>query len=372
MKNLNLLIKPSSSLCNMDCSYCFYNTIAEEREHGSFGMMSLSTLENIVKRAFDYVEEGSINFAFQGGEPTLAGLDFYKEFIKFQKKYNINNIEVHNAFQTNGLLIDEKWAKFLKKNNFLVGLSLDGTKELHNLRRKDRKERETFSRVLKAKKYLDEHEVAFNVLSVIDREGGLHAKETYEFLKRENIRYMQFIPCLDPLKSKKDFSNYSLTPRIYTKFLKELFDLWYEDYMKKEVFSIRYFEDILAIILGVSGLSCDMYGHCSIQNVVEADGSVYPCDFYVYEEWNLGNLNTKDFKEIHSSPRCQSFISTSLTRDPKCSQCEWKRLCRGGCRRHRENETNLNKFCETYKEFYQYSIERFIKIANMIKKGTGL
>lgn len=366
MRNVSVLIKPSSSLCNMTCSYCFYNTIAEEREIASYGFMELSTLENIVKKTFEFSEGGSCTFAFQGGEPTLSGLDFFEKFIEFQKIYN-NGSQINNVIQTNGIVIDEKWAIFFKENNFLVGLSLDGPKKIHDARRRKKNNKGSFNSVMKAKKIMDKHNIEYNVLSVVDTLLAINVKEVYTFFKKENINYTQYIPCLDPLMSGNLVEKTHLSAKTYGTFLKKLFDLWYKDLIKGKYISIRYFDNLINIILGRGGEACDMKGHCSIQNVIEADGSIYPCDFYVYDQWNLGNINTEDLEDIIVSNKARDFLSGSLKISNKCKLCKWQNICRGGCRRNRENPENLNGLCEAYYEFFEYTASRLIEVAAKIK-----
>ena len=366
MKNISVLIKPASSLCNIECSYCFYNTIAEEREIASYGFMELSTLENIVKKAFEFSEGGSCTFAFQGGEPTLIGLDFFKKFIEFQNKYKDNSF-INNVIQTNGILIDDEWAAFLKENKFLVGLSLDGPQKVHDARRKGKDNKGTFHSVMKAKRIMDRYKVEYNVLSVVDTTLARNVKEVYEFFKKEKIAYTQYIACLDPLMSENPMDKTNLSPKTYATFLKKLFDLWYKDFMKGKYVSIRYFDNLINIILGRTDEACDMKGHCSIQNVIEADGSIYPCDFYVYDRWNLGNINDNTFEDIIGSDKAREFLSGSLAVADKCNLCKWKHICRGGCRRNRENPENLNTLCEAYDDFFEYTASRLMEVAMKIK-----
>ncbi|MGL6153597.1 MAG: anaerobic sulfatase maturase [Cetobacterium sp.] len=365
MRGLSILIKPSSSLCNIRCKYCFYEDLSEEREIKSYGFMEIETLEIIVKKAFEYVKNGVCNFVFQGGEPTLIGLEFYKELIKFQKKYNIEKATINNSIQTNGMLLDEKWASFFKENNFLVGLSLDGNEIVHNKRRIDPNGIGTFERVLKSKKILDEYNVEYNVLSVLDNELGKNIEAVYEFFKKEDIRFQQYIPCLDSINDKKIICK-NLDNDIYLQSMKKLFDLWYADIMKNNIFSIRYFENILMIILTGRAESCDMMGHCSIQNVIESDGGIYPCDFYVSDQWKLGNIKSDNFQDIFNKKLSEDFYRESLNIPEECKECKWYKICRNGCKRYR-NLDGKYKYCNEVKEFFEYSIDRFYKLASFIQ-----
>lgn len=362
MPNINFLIKPASSKCNVNCNYCFYNDISNNRDVFDYGMMTIDTAENLIKKASDFAKTGHVSFGFQGGEPTLIGLEFYKTFIELVKKHFENNDKIHYSLQTNGLLIDEHWAQLFKDNNFLIGLSIDGTKEVHNLNRTDHKGDGTYKRVNKAAELLSKYGVDYNILTVINKVVTRKISSIYKEYRRKGYTYLQFIPCLDPLGKKRGLENFSLKPEDYTKFLMNLFDLWYEDISKDQLVSIRFFDNILGMYLGVQPESCDMVGRCSIQQVVEADGSVYPCDFYVLDDLNIGNINTDELTSMHKNPAAINFVEESLKLNDKCKTCEWMQLCKGGCKRSRDDD-NLNYYCESFKEFYAYSRDRFYKLA---------
>ena len=166
MYPLNLLIKPASGYCNFKCKYCFYDDVAQNREVESYGFMSTKTLEEIVKKALKFAK-GECTFTFQGGEPTLVGLDFYKDLIKFQKKYNKKGLKIHNTIQTNGFLIDKEWAKFLHNNNFLVGISLDGTKEINDANRINANKEGTYNNILETIELFNKYKVEYNILTVV-------------------------------------------------------------------------------------------------------------------------------------------------------------------------------------------------------------
>lgn len=363
---LSILIKPASGNCNMECEYCFYESTKEFRKENSDKRMSLETLENIVKKAFDFDKEG-IAFAFQGGEPTLVGLDFYKEFIKFKDKYNKNNISVNMSMQTNGYNIDEKWAEFFKKENFLVGLSIDGPRYIHNKYRTLKDGKGTFDDILKAKKILDEKGVQYNVLTVINSGNYFKAKDIYNFYKKNKIFFVQFIPCLDSGFEQTGNHSFSLKPSMYEMFLKEFFDLWYEDYKRGSAISVRLFENICAMMLGMMPESCEFMGKCSIQNVIESDGSIYPCDFYVTQQNELGNINEIEFEDIPKSKPAIRFVETESPLN-KCKTCKYGILCKGGCKRYRDISTQEYYYCNTFINFYDYTIDRFIKICKDIVK----
>ncbi len=367
MPPLNFLIKPASGSCNIRCRYCFYHDIGENRDVASYGVMSYETLETLTRKALE-AAEGSCAFGFQGGEPTLAGLDFFRKAVEFQKKYARPGLRVSNAIQTNGMAIDREWAEFLAENHFLVGLSMDGTKEIHDANRVGVKGEGTFSRVLRTAQLLTAKKVDFNILTVVTRQSAPHIGKIYSFFRRSGLRWLQFIPCLDPLGEERGSNPYSLTPEVYAKFLKDLFDLWYRDVKAGEFIYIRYFENLVGMVMGYRPESCGLSGRCVIQNVVEADGSVYPCDFYALDEWKLGNIRTDSIPEMMNGETARKFLQVPLEIPGECKACQFYGICRGGCRRDREPMQGdclpLNYFCPAYKEFFAYALPRLKEIAH--------
>ncbi len=336
--------------------------------------MNLELLELIVKKALDFAD-GECNFAFQGGEPTLAGLDFYKKLVEFEKKYNIKKVKINNAIQTNGILIDGNWAEFLASNNFLVGLSLDGTKDINDDLRQDVQDRGTFSRIMNAAELFNRYKVEYNILFVVSSSVARHVRSIYSFFSKKNFRYLQFIPCIEPLNEKPGGYNFSLTPDMFAIFLKTLFDLWYEDIRKGNYISIRYFDNLIDILAGQQPEICGMSGNCSCQIIVESNGGVYPCDFYVIDEWYLGNIKDKGFEELKYCENGKRFVEASKPIDPECLECKWMNLCKGGCRRYREPFTEglpqLNYYCQSYKEFFEYAAPRLQYIESIFRGVTA-
>ena len=363
---ISLLIKPASSSCNIGCKYCFYKSTCKEKEEESHGIMSLDILEKIIKKAYQDAENYCA-FSFQGGEPTLVGISFFEKVIEFEKKYNKKGIKTMNSIQTNGILIDEDWAKFFVENNFLVGLSIDGPKELHDLNRVDYDNKGTFDRVMNAKKLFDKYNVEYNVLSVITSATVEKTNDLYKFYKENNIDFVQLIPCLDEGFNQKN-ENSSLKQSEYAKILKDIFDIWYEDYKKGEQVSIRLFENICAVILGYEAESCEMRGYCSVQNVIEANGDIYPCDFYVSDDKRIGNIKDIRFKNVMKQKKAISFVKERLVVNEKCKTCKYGVLCKGGCKRYRVEGSTEYYFCDTFTDFYDYTVERFIKVCQDIKQ----
>lgn len=373
MPPLSVMIKPASSICNLRCRYCFYHSIADSRNTGSYGIMNEKVLKTIVSKALGFAD-GQCTFAFQGGEPTMAGLDFFKKLIQLEKKCNTKNIQINNAIQTNGIMIDSEWSRFLSENEFLVGISLDGPKNIHDANRIDPAGKGTFNRVMKTIALFDKHDVQYNILTVVNAFTARHITKIYNFFKKQGFNYQQYIPCLDPLDEQPGKQDYSLTPERYAYFLKTLFDLWYDDITSGNMVSIRYFDNLTGMLMGYPPEACGMSGVCNCQFVLEADGGVYPCDFYVLDEWYLGNIIENGFEELRTGKTGKKFVEVSKHVDPACRECKWAQICRGGCRRNREpfrdNKPSLNYYCSSYREFFDYSASRLQKLAAMMSQRS--
>ena len=367
MKALSLLIKPVSGSCNLRCKYCFYVDVAHSRSVVNYGAMNLETLERLVKSVFSEVTD-ICSMGFQGGEPTLAGLDFFKALIVLEKKYNQNGVKVAYSIQTNGLLLDDEWAKFFAENKFLVGLSIDAGKSVHDDMRVDEKGKGTHTRCLQAARLLEKNKVDFNILSVVSKGLAAHPDKVWKFYKQQNFRHIQFIPCLDNFNECESHP-YSLNAQMYGKFLCRIFDLWYEALARNEYISIRAFDNYIHMLSCFPPESCALSGICSVYGLVEASGDVYPCDFYAVDRYLLGNINTHRFEEMLSGERAKEFIAPSLEADSSCKDCEYFFICRGGCRRDRESsvaeELTVNRLCQSYKMFFSYALPRMMGIAKV-------
>lgn len=291
MRNVNLLIKPASSLCNLRCRYCFYADEAKNRACPSMGIMREETVELLLREAYRCVEErGAVSFAFQGGEPTLAGLDFFRRFVERARALRPPRVEISFSIQTNGTLLDEEWAAFFRQEDFLVGISLDGFPEAHNSHRVDAEGKGTWNRAVRNLALLKKHRVKVNALCVVTGQCARSPQQAYQNLKKLGFDFLQFIACLDPIGEARGGQPWSLEPEAYGRFLCRLFDLWYRDWESGQYHSIRLFDDQIRLLLGDSGSTCATCGQCGAYFVVEGDGSVYPCDFFALDEWRLGVL----------------------------------------------------------------------------------
>lgn len=369
MPPVTMLIKPASGSCNLRCGYCFYHDETARRETACFGLMSPQTLENVVRKAMGEAE-GFCTFTFQGGEPMLAGLEFFRTYIALTRKYARPGLQVSHAIQTNGTLIDGDWARFFAENHFLVGLSLDGPAQIHDRLRMDAGGNGSFDLVWRAKGLLEESQVDFNVLTVVTKESARRVDRIYKFFVESGLWFQQYIPCLAPLDGEGK-GEHALSAEEYGGFLCRLFDLWYADFIKGRKIYIRYFENLAGMLMGFPPENCGMCGHCVNQYVVEADGGVYPCDFYVLDEYRLGNLNQDGFQRLNRRERETGFIAASMEREPECVQCPYYALCRGGCRRDRQRADmkTLGKscYCEAYRRFFPYAVPRLRQLVRMVR-----
>lgn len=368
MRERNFLIKPVSGLCNMKCEYCFYTDEMDNRKQASYGMMQDDVMEQVIKKTLAATEK-TCTFLFQGGEPMLAGRAFYEKWLAYEKKYNQNKITISHALQTNGALVDADWCRFWAENEFLIGLSLDGVKATHDAYRKDRQGNGTYLQTLAAAEQMQSAGINFNVLTVVHQKTARKIQRIYEAYQRRGFAWQQYIACLDPLYEPPGSKAYSLSPEVYGQFLIDLFRLWRLDLENGRQPYIRQFENYTGILLGYEPESCEQKGICSFQNVIEADGSVYPCDFYVLDAYKLGNLCTQDFEMIEQRQKESNFISRCVVPDDACISCEYYYLCRGGCCRHRMTPAGTygrNCFCQSYQMFFRACLPEMERIAKQL------
>lgn len=349
---LSVLIKPASSMCNMKCRYCFYHDLADNRKIKNYGFMQETVVDQIVKRIFEVDNLQTVNIAFQGGEPTLIGIAYYEYFIKQINKCNVDNITINYAIQTNGTKIDEQFIDLFKKHNFLVGISLDGMAKAHDAMRIYNNGAKTYNDVIATVKQLKSNKITYNVLTVVNHSNIADAKKLYAFYIKHGIEYVQLIPVLDNIDNKS--ASYSITTSQLLAFYNELFDLWYQNINHPSVVNIRFFTDIFSRIKNDTTSSCALQGYCSMQNIIEADGSIYPCDFYVGDQYLVGNVFDIGFKTAFSSTIVTEFIKSSLDKPKKCYECPYFDLCRGGCKR------DLKMNCDFYYQFYKRNIDKIL------------
>ncbi|MBO0477782.1 SPASM domain-containing protein [Vagococcus sp. DIV0080] len=332
MKHISVLIKPASSLCNIKCRYCFYNDISSIREVKSYGKMTKEVGMKMIDQIYVDLEDGDqLKLTFQGGEPTLAGLSFYQSLIAYIKSQP-KAVDVSFGIQTNGMVINEKWCDLFKENNFLVGLSMDGPAIFHDEGRVDWKQRGTYQRVKKTKELFDEYGITYNILTVLTNQVAKEPEKIMAFIKDENIQYIQFIPCLDSFSESHEHS-YALTPELFAYFYQKMYQLWLDELHNKNYISIKLFDDLFHLLVNRQVSSCGINGKCQSQYVIEGDGSVYPCDFYVTDAYCLGNITEQSLKELFSQPINMTFMCEGRQVKKQCMSCPFSQLCGGGCKR---------------------------------------
>ncbi len=367
---IQVMIKPAGSLCNLRCRYCFYADEAGKREIKCHGIMTEQTLERIVSKTLAEAKERCF-FLFQGGEPTLAGLDFFRKAVELGKRYRNGSCKVEYALQTNATLLDDAWCEFFAENHFLIGVSLDGTKAIHDANRIDADGNGTYERVLEGIRLLEKHKVECNILTVLTGSCARNFRKVYQLFQNNGWLYQQYIPCLDPLGEERGGHPWSLTPKRYAGYLRTAFDCWYRDALSGNKKYNRYFDNLLLMLDGRHPEACGMSGHCAIQYAVEADGSAYPCDFYMLDEYRLGNLNTDSFDSLDRRREELRFLEAGRTMHPDCASCKWRGLCRGGCRRDRdyfERGMGKNYYCDAYREFFPYAWPRLQRLYRKLRE----
>lgn len=355
--SLYIMIKPASSACNLKCDYCFYTSLSENREKSDKGFMSETTAKNIIKSALKY-DSDYINFIFQGGEPMLIGLDFYRTFISIVDELNKRDTPVDYCLQTNGTLLDDEWCNFLLENEFFLGVSLDGNEELNSYRHYA-DGTNAFADTMRGIELLKQYEIPFNILSVLTKRTANNFRKTYRFFKENDMHFLQYTPCLKPFGSED--TEYSMSVSDYADYLNRAFSIYYNDTFKGYEISIRQFDNYCLLMAGEPAEQCGMNGYCCGQIVIEGDGSVYPCDFYCTDEWYIGNINESCIAELIESEKFIDFVSKADNPKEECISCRHRPLCRyEGCRRNRE----AYNYCEAYKKFFS---ENNYKLSNMLE-----
>ncbi len=330
MGSISVMVKPASSACNLRCRYCFYADVAASREAAVHGMMTAGTSALLAQRLAEAVGySGDASVSFQGGEPTLAGLDWFRAFADEMGRYP--GVTVHWSLQTNGTLLDERWCAFLAERDFLVGISLDGPRSNTDRVRLDAAGDGTYARAMRGIELLDRAGVEFNVLTVVTRQLAQKPRQLMQFYLQQDLADVQLIPCLPPLDGTDD--GMCLRPRDYRSFYLGFFRAWRKAYEGGRLIRVNLFDNLLGMLEGYAPYQCGMLGRCTMQYVVESNGDVYPCDFYCLDERRLGNLADASLHELGTSLRAQEFLGREDCRREPCATCRFARICNGGCRR---------------------------------------
>jgi len=365
----SLLIKPASALCNLDCSYCFYLDRAGDPYSDLHSRrMSEPTLERLTAGFLEYSYPNSA-FAFQGGEPTLAGPAFFEKLIALQKQHGRGGQSVSNALQTNGTLLTDRFCELFRAYNWLIGISIDGPEHIHDQYRMNKAGAGTWRKVMAGVELLKKHGVEFNALCVLSQANVEKAPEIYQFFRSLGIDYLQFIP-LSEFDAEGNPLPFTITPEQYGRFLYEIFELWWPD---RRTVRIRYFDNLAEAIGGLEAGTCTLHKSCDSYAVVEFNGDVYPCDFFVEKEWKLGNVNDDSWDAIAANQRRYEFASKKAIPHPACEVCQYQRVCQGGCPKDRHSQhgnfQDLDYFCQAYRMIFRKAVR---PLAKEVEKLTGL
>jgi len=361
-----LLIKPAGPDCNLQCTYCFYRRVNKLFPSGQIHRMKGKVLEEMVRQYLSFRFPASC-FSWQGGEPTLCGLDFFREAVRLQMKHGRGGQRVSNAFQTNGILLNKDWCSFFNQYKFLVGLSLDGPRYLHDFYRKGNS-RGSWEEVMRAARLLSDYKVEFNILAMVTRKSETKAREIFYWFLDHGFRYLQFIPCLERLPRGR-LAPFSTTAEGYGDFLCQLFDLWWEN--RDQGVSIRLFDSLLERLVYGRPTLCIFSPVCQGYVVVEHDGSVYPCDFFVRKDTRLGNLMEKPLDELFRSSAYRDFGKRKSALPDECRACQWLSFCWGGCQKDRVDGRGRTSaktfFCSSYRQLFSHAMPRLKSLAEEIQ-----
>ncbi len=374
MNTLSFLVKPVSYHCNLACQYCFYKRVSGLYP-GQITVMPFDVVSQLIQSATDS-GVGYISFCWQGGEPTLAGLDFFREIVTVQNRFKKNYQVIENSIQTNGILLNDEWCEFLSQNNFLVGISLDGPQAIHDTYRKDYGGKGTFDKVMRAIALMNEYGVQYNILTLITDANVTKAHEIYTFFRQNKFAYLQFVPCLEYDEHGNSLP-YSISGKDLGTYYCELFDAWYHDGFP--FVSIRLFQDLLMYSYGIK-TSCCWLGECNSYIVVEHNGDCYPCDFFVYPDWQLGNIRNYRLNEILENALRNKFAYMKKGIAEECKHCTIKDFCMGDCIRYRftndVQKQGTSKLCvawkmlfELYSQYEKELMDRVDKLQQSVQSG---
>lgn len=368
--NLGVMWKTVSEDCNLACDYCYYSTCGG-KPGPKINRIDSAILDKFIK---DYMEhsQGAASFAWQGGEPLLAGLEFFEEVVYRQALHAPPHTIISNSLQTNATLIHDRWAAFFKTYHFLIGVSLDGPKEIHDSRRVNAAGKGSFERVMAGIEHLRKHQVDFNVLTVIHKGNVGEAKALMAFYRENGFNFVQFIPCMDFRSQQVDQpGEYEITPQEYGDFLCEAFDEWYND--GNPQVSVRFFDNMLNVYINREAELCVHRAACPTSLVLEQNGDAFPCDFFINEQWSVGNVANSSISDMLAHPNYKRFHQMKPALPDKCRSCEWQRLCYGGCPRNRKwnpetEQADPDFFCQSYMQIYAYAHERMQELGERMRQ----
>jgi len=374
----HVMAKPTGAQCNLDCEYCFF--LKKERLYPeSRFRMSDEVMESYIRQNIEAQQVPHVTIAWQGGEPTLMGIDFFRRAMEVERKYLKPGMTVENTIQTNGVLLDEEWCRFLHDNNFLVGLSVDGPRHLHDAYRRDKGGNGTFDKVMRGARTLQREKVEFNILCTVNAVNSLHPLEVYRFFRDElHAEYIQFIPVVERDNETGDqvglrITERSVRPKEWGRFLIAIFDEWVRSDVGRMF--VQFFDGVLAsYVRGYSSL-CILQPTCGEGVALEHNGDVYSCDHYVEPGYLLGNINQVSLGDLVSSGKQRDFGQAKADTLPRyCRECEFMFTCHGECPKNRvlttpDGEPGLNWLCEGLKAFFAHTEKHMRIMAELLRRG---
>lgn len=373
------MVKPVGSLCNMRCKYCYYLDKAALYDYRQ-PLMSDELLERYIRANIEGNNSPVIAFAWHGGEPLLAGKEFFRKAVALEQKY-AEGRTVENSIQTNGLLLDDEWCAIFRDNNFLVGVSIDGPEHIHDAHRVDAGGQPTFARVMKGIERLYRNRVEYNTLTTVNIHSEGRGAEVYNFLRGISV-FMQFLPVAEllcdgriqsPEAQKADIAPWSVSAKGFGEFMCDVFDIW----VKKDVGRryVQLFDATLALMVGVQPSVCSLCETCGSGLTVEHNGDVYCCDHFVYPEYKIGNIHTDRLADLAYCDRQFEFgVAKRALLPRECRHCKFYNLCHGECPKHRfiddnRGEYGKNYLCEGYKHFYDHTAQAMERMKELILAG---
>ena len=368
MRPFSLLVKPISADCNIECEYCFYlekkNLYPGIPRHQMPGVV----LETMIRKYLQ-TPQPAWSFGWQGGEPTLMGPSFFRKIVELQEQYAPRGARIANGLQTNGTLLNDAFAQVLAEGNYLVGISIDGPAEIHDRYRRSVAGRGTHAEVLRGLEALRRNKVEHNVLTLVSRANVDKPREAYRYLRELGVDYHQYIPCVE-FEEDGSPRSYSISGEEWGRFLNGIFDEWINGDTRRV--SVRTFDALLSIMVHDTPTICTNGTHCRQYFVVEHNGDVYPCDFFVQPEKRLGNVMNDHFAQMWRAPLFRSFGRAKKEWNSACDTCEFLRYCAGDCPKNRyvrnEDPGQLSVLCEGWKSFYEHTLPRFEELARSIRR----
>lgn len=369
MRPFSLLVKPISADCNIRCEYCFYLEKASLYPEAPRHRMSDTVLETMI-RTYLQTPQPAWSFGWQGGEPTLMGPSFFQRILELQEKHAPPGARIANGLQTNGTLLDDTFARVLAEGSYLVGISIDGPAGMHDRYRRSAADRGTHAEVLRGLEALRRNKVEYNVLTLVSRANVDKPREVYRYLRELGVDYHQYIPCVE-FEEDGSPRPYSISGEEWGRFLNGIFDEWAGTDTRRV--SVRNFDALLSIMVQNTPVVCTNGTHCRQYFVVEHNGDVYPCDFFVQPDKRLGNVMHDHFAQLWRAPRFRAFGRAKKEWNSACDACEFLRYCAGDCPKNRysngEDPTQLSVLCAGWRLFYDHTLDEFKTLARSIQKG---